>query len=91
MGLNLNGIIAALPTPFNHEGEVDHDAIRNNMAAWNQTDLHGYLALGSTGEFPHLTMAEKLGIMETMREVTPPEKMLLIGTGELSTRQTLEM
>ncbi len=91
MGLNLNGVIAALPTPFNKEGEVDHNALRNNLTAWNQTDLHGYLALGSTGEFPHLTIAEKLGIMETMREMTPAEKMLLIGTGELSTRQTIEM
>jgi 4-hydroxy-2-oxoglutarate aldolase len=91
MGLNLNGIIAALPTPFNGEGEVDHDHLRTNLASWNQSDLHGYLALGSTGEFPHLTMAEKLGIMETVRDVTPPEKILLMGTGELSTRQTIEM
>lgn len=91
MGLNLNGIIAALPTPFNGEGEVDHDRLRSNLAVWNQTDLHGYLALGSTGEFPHLTMAEKLGVMETIREVTPPGKILLMGTGELSTRQTIEM
>jgi dihydrodipicolinate synthase/N-acetylneuraminate lyase len=28
MGLNLNGVIAALPTPFNKEGEVDHNALR---------------------------------------------------------------
>lgn len=90
-GLNLNGIFAALPTPFNQEGEIDHENLRHNLAVWNQSDLHGYLALGSTGEFPHLTVAEKLGVMETMRDATPAEKMLLVGTGELSTRQTLEM
>ncbi|NBO66087.1 MAG: dihydrodipicolinate synthase family protein [Acidobacteria bacterium] len=90
-GLNLNGIFAALPTPFSQEGEVDYERLRHNLAAWNQTDLHGYLALGSTGEFPHLTISEKLSVMETMRDATPPEKMLLVGTGELSTRQTLEM
>lgn len=91
MAFNLNGIIAALPTPFNREGEVDHDRLRDNLAHWNKTDLLGYLVLGSTGEFPHLTSEEKIAVMETVRDAMPPEKILLIGTGELSTRQTIEM
>ena len=91
MSLNLNGIIAALPTPFNHEGEVDHEKLKSNLEYWNRTDLLGYLILGSTGEFPHLTTDEKLGIIETARGAVAPEKLLLVGTGELSTRQTIEM
>ena len=89
MAFNLNGIIAALPTPFNSAGEVDHERLRSNLAAWNETDLLGYLILGSTGEFPHLTVEEKTSVMETVRDSIPPEKILLVGTGELSTRQTL--
>jgi 4-hydroxy-2-oxoglutarate aldolase len=91
MSLNLNGIIAALPTPFNFEGEVDGEKLRSNIERWNRTDLLGYLILGSTGEFPHLTMDEKLSIIETVRGAMAPEKLLLVGTGELSTRQTIEM
>lgn len=91
MAFNLNGIIAALPTPFNAAGEVDHERLRSNLAAWNETDLLGYLILGSTGEFPHLTVEEKTAVMETVRDSIPPEKIFLVGTGELSTRQTLEM
>jgi len=91
MAFNLNGIIAALPTPFDATGEVDHTQLQRNLAAWNETDLLGYLMLGSTGEFPHLTFEEKLAVMETVREAIPPEKIFLVGTGELSTRQTLEM
>jgi 4-hydroxy-2-oxoglutarate aldolase len=91
MSLNLNGVIAAVPTPFNQEGEVACDKLTDNLRYWNQTDLHGVLILGSTGEFPHLTTDEKLKVMETVRGVMPPEKLLLIGTGELSTRQTIEM
>src|SRR4030095_4130434 len=91
MSLNLNGIIAALPTPFGHDGEVDHDKLKNNLEHWNQTDLKGYLILGSTGEFPHLTTDEKLAVIETVRGAMAPEKLLLVGTGELSTRQTFEM
>jgi 4-hydroxy-2-oxoglutarate aldolase len=91
MSLNLNGIIAALPTPFGHDGEVDHDKLKSNLEHWNQTELRGYLILGSTGEFPHLTTDEKLAVIETVRGAMSPEKLLLVGTGELSTRQTVEM
>jgi 4-hydroxy-2-oxoglutarate aldolase len=91
MSLNLNGIIAALPTPFGQDGEVDHDKLRSNLKHWNQTDLRGYLILGSTGEFPHLTTDEKLAVIETTRDEMSAGKLLLVGTGELSTRQTIEM
>lgn len=90
MSLNLNGIIVAVPTPFNSDGEVAHDKLIHNLEQWNRTDLLGYLILGSTGEFPHLSEAEKLAVVETVRGAIPPEKVLLVGTGELSTRQTLE-
>src|ERR1051325_6368160 len=89
MSLNLQGIIAALPTPFGATGEVDHQQLRNNIEQWNQTDLRGYLTLGSTGEFPHLTTDEKLAVIETVRAAMSPDKLLFVGTGELSTRQTL--
>ncbi len=91
MSLNLNGIIAALPTPFNYDGEIDHEKLRSNIDYWNRTDLLGYLILGSTGEFPHLTIDEKIAAMETVRSAISPEKLFLVGTGELSTRQTIEM
>jgi 4-hydroxy-2-oxoglutarate aldolase len=91
MSLNLNGIIAALPTPFGHDGEVDHGKLRDNIEHWNRADLLGYLPLGSTGEFPHLVTDEKLAVIETVRNAMSPEKLLLVGTGELSTRQTVEM
>src|SRR6185436_12691431 len=89
MSLNLQGIIAALPTPFDAAGEVDHAQLRNNIEQWNQTDLRGYLALGSTGEFVHLTTDEKLAVIETVRGAMSADKLLFVGTSELSTRQTM--
>jgi 4-hydroxy-2-oxoglutarate aldolase len=91
MTLNLNGIIIAVPTPFTPEGEVATEKMASNLEKWNETDVLGYLILGSTGEFPHLTVEEKLSIIETVRANMPPDKLLLVGTGELSTRGTLEM
>ncbi len=90
MSINLKGIIAALPTPFTEAGELAPDKLTANLESWNQTDLLGYLILGSTGEFPHLTIDERLAVIETVRDATPPEKLVLVGTGELSTRGTIE-
>ena len=91
MSLNLSGIVAALPTPFNQSGEIAHEQLVNNMHEWNKTDLLGYLILGSTGEFPHLDKDEKLALIDTVKANLPYDKTLLVGTSELSTRHTIEM
>jgi len=91
MAIDLSGIIAAVPTPFSTDGEVARDKLSSNIGGWNQTDLKGYLVLGSTGEFPHLTFDEKLAVLETARDAIPSGKLMLAGTGDLSTRSTLEM
>lgn len=91
MSLNLSGIVAALPTPFDQSGEIAHEKLVENLRQWNQTDLIGYLMLGSTGEFPHLEKEEKLALIDTVKANLPYDKLLLVGTGELSTRHTVEM
>ena len=91
MSLNLSGIVAALPTPFDQTGEVAHNQLVSNLQEWNKTDLLGYLTLGSTGEFPHLTDDEKLAVIDTIKANLPYDKLLLVGTSELSTRHTIEM
>lgn len=91
MTLNLSGIVAALPTPFEPSGEIAHEKLVSNLHHWNQTDLLGYLILGSTGEFPHLTDDEKLALIDTVKPNLPHDKLLLVGTSEMSTRHTVEM
>lgn len=90
MSLNLSGVIAAIPTPYGQDGEVAYEKLKHNLQYWNQTDLLGYLAMGSTGEFPHLTLDEKLGVLQTVRDNMAPEKLLLVGCGELATRNAIQ-
>lgn len=91
MSLDLSGIIAAIPTPYDEDGEVSREKLLGNIEQWNKSDIIGYLALGSTGEFPHLTVDEKLAVIETTRQNMSREMLLLVGTGELSTRGNIEM
>lgn len=85
-----SGIFAALTTPFAHDGSVSFPDLKHNVHCYNQTDLAGYVALGSTGESVLLTRAEMDGTLITVKEATAKGKMLLAGAGAESTAETIE-
>jgi len=84
----LRGIFPACVTPF-RDGCVDVEGILHNLTLWNQTGLSGYLFLGSTGEFVHLSEVERDTVVEAAREHTPPDRLLVVGSGALTTEQSL--
>ncbi len=91
MGKNkkkLSGIFAPVVTPFRSD-EVALDDLRFNLKKLNQTELTGYLALGSNGEFRSLTDAEQIKILEVFAE-EKGDKVVMVGTGCESTKQTIE-
>jgi 4-hydroxy-2-oxoglutarate aldolase len=85
---NLKGIMPPITTPF-EGGEVALDRLIDNFLKWNQTDLAGYLVLGSNGEAVYLNEGERLSVLETSRGAIPSSKLMLAGTGLESTRETI--
>ncbi len=85
------GIFPPIPTPFDQDERFDRDAFRYNFSLWNQTDLAGYVVLGSNGESVHMTDEEGVECLEAAVEPVARGKLLIAGTGRPSTRQTLEM
>ena len=85
-----SGVFAALTTPFSQDGSVSLADLKHNVQRYNQTDLAGYVALGSTGESVLLTRAEMDVILATVRESAAEEKKLLAGAGAESTAETIE-
>jgi len=85
-----SGVFAALTTPYAHDGSVSLPDLKQNVHRYNETDLAGYVALGSTGESVLLTRAEMDGILGAARESAAKGKMLLAGTGAESTAETIE-
>ena len=91
MGQNerkLSGVFAPVVTPF-HSDELALDDLRSNLRKLNETNLAGYLALGSNGEFKSLSDKEQNRILEVFAE-EKGNKVVLVGTGCESTRQTIE-
>jgi 4-hydroxy-2-oxoglutarate aldolase len=88
--VNFSGVFAALTTPFAQDGPVSLADLKHNVQRYNQTDLAGYVALGSTGEAVLLTRAEMDGILATVKESAAKGKRLLAGAGAESTAETIE-
>ncbi len=89
--ISLRGVFPPIPTPFDAEGNVAHQALAENIERWNQYDLAGYVVLGSNGEAVYLTEEEKVRVWETARKAIPSDKLMIAGTGCESTRQTIAL
>jgi 4-hydroxy-2-oxoglutarate aldolase len=85
----VSGVLAALTTPYAQDGSVSLPDLRHNLHLYNQTDLSGYVALGSTGESVLLNRAEMDAILITVKESAKGKK-LLAGCGAESTAETIE-
>ena len=85
---DLTGVSLPVPTPYRGE-HVALDRLKANLAGWARTDLVGYVLLGSTGEFPMLSEAERDAVLVAAREAIPADRAMLAGTGADSTLHTV--
>ncbi len=88
--MEIEGVFPPVTTPFDDNGCIVYSHLAENIKKWNQTDISGYLILGSNSEFIFLSEEEKLEIVKTARQSIPPSKKMLVGTGLESTRNTIE-
>ena len=88
--MNIEGVFPPVTTPFDDNGCIVHDHLAENIKRWNETDISGYLILGSNSESVFLNEEEKLEIVKTARKSIPPSKKMLVGTGLECTPGTIE-
>jgi 4-hydroxy-2-oxoglutarate aldolase len=90
MSVQLNGVFGPVVTTFRRDtGDLDCAAFSENIRAHIGAGMLGVLVCGSTGEAALLTEGERFEALEAARRAVPPEKVLLMGTGAESTRQTV--
>jgi 4-hydroxy-2-oxoglutarate aldolase len=85
---NLSGVFAPVVTPFKDD-KVELNYLRENLQKLAKTNLTGYLALGSNGEYKSLTDKEQMKVLEVFAE-TKGDKVIMVGTGYESSFQTIE-
>lgn len=86
----LTGVLPAAVTPLTEDGSIDHDGLTANLETWHDIGLSGYLILGSTGEQPLLSEFDRALVVETARRAIPDDQVLLVGTGQQGTAETIE-
>ena len=85
----VKGIFPALVTPFDSDGSVSLNAVRENIRRYNGTAIAGYVVLGSTGEAVMLSRAEADSVLAAAKEAAASTKFLIAGTGAESTAETV--
>ena len=78
------GVFLPVPTPYRGDA-VATERLQTNLARWNATALAGYVLLGSTGEFPMLSEAERDAVLVAARAAVPRDRAFIAGTGADST------
>lgn len=89
--IDLNGILPPIATPFDEKGNIDHEALARNVAQLSKTGIRGVLVLGSNGEYPYLSEAEKREAVKTVVGATPGDMVVMVGSGCESTRETIRL
>ena len=86
----ISGIYTAIITPFDKQGQVDEIGLRHNIRFQLEGGVNGITSLGTTGEAPTLSSAEKEKVILISKEETKERVPLMVGTGSYSTAQTIE-
>ncbi len=87
----LEGIFAAVPTPFYADERVYFRKLEANIARYSRTLLSGMLLLGSNGEAPLLNDVESCEVLRVAAEAAAPEKVLIAGVARESVKSTVAL
>jgi len=86
---SFEGVFIPVTTPFRGD-DVATDRLAANLRRYNETSLAGYVVLGSTGEFPMLSEAERDHVLVAARQAIPTSKLFIAGTGSHATLHTIQ-
>lgn len=88
----LQGIFAAVPTPFTGDGEdLDLPFIAKEVDRLYEGGIQGIVTTGTTGEFPTLSTEEHKSVIKAYVEAATGKFKVVAGIGSNSTKHAIEM
>lgn len=86
-----SGSLVAIVTPMKSSGEIDYKSFER-LVDWHlASNTDGLVILGSTGEAPTITFAERTKIIRQVVNQVNEKIPILVGTGSNSTFHTIEL
>jgi 4-hydroxy-tetrahydrodipicolinate synthase len=87
----IQGVITAMATVFDKDGEVDLGATRGLARHLVEHGSQGLVVAGTTGESPTLDDKEKLALLDAVLAEVGGEATVILGSGSNDTRHTVEL
>src|SRR5437867_10938900 len=87
--MNLAGVFAPIPTPFDDRDRIDTTRLRAALARWVRRRLTGFVVLGSNGEAVLTDDFEADQVIMSAREAIPGDRRFIVGTGRESTQAAI--
>ena len=87
---DFHGIIPPLLTPRTADGEIDRAGLAALVDHLVAGGVHGIFVLGSSGEVPYLTNAERDLVLSAAIEAAAGRVPVLVGVSEQTTTRVLE-
>lgn len=84
------GLYPPLITPFDEEGRLEEQALRDHVDFVIDNGIDGFCAGGSTGEFMNLTREEWERVLQICKEQNRGRVPMLAGGADLSTAAAIE-
>jgi 4-hydroxy-tetrahydrodipicolinate synthase len=86
---DVKGVIAAIVTPFDANGQVNPPAIETIVEYLVSGGVHAIMTTGGTGEFPMMLREERKYVTQLIAEQVNKRVPVIAGTASCSTQETL--
>jgi len=91
MDFEIKGIIPAMVTPMDKEGNLNKAALRKLTNHLIDGGVHGLFPVGSTGEYYGLTLDQKREALEIVIEEANGRLPIYAATGMITTKETIQV
>lgn len=90
MPSHFHGVIPPVVTPRHADGSIDTASLQNVTRHLLDGGVAGLFVLGSSGEVPYLTNAERELVVTTIADANAGAVPLIVGANEQTTRRVIE-
>lgn len=84
--MKLTGVMPALVTPFDANGEIDFTAFEKHLENLRAAGVSGWVPCGSSGEYNFMSDAERESVLQFVKDFAKPGEILIAGTNAPHTK-----
>jgi 4-hydroxy-tetrahydrodipicolinate synthase len=85
------GVVSAIATPFDQDGSLKLATLEHLTNLLVERGVHGIMAAGGTGEFPHLSDKERLQVTEAIVRATGGRAAVFANTTACATEDAVRL